>query len=62
MNKLNWSSEYLHECPVSHQQQYMSKVELEQQASLMYPGKLYIHIYIYIYIYKDKDKDKIHEC
>ncbi|KAL9537519.1 hypothetical protein MBANPS3_011707 [Mucor bainieri] len=37
MNKLHWSSEYLHECPVSHQQQYMSKVDLEQQASLMYP-------------------------
>jgi hypothetical protein len=41
MNKLHWSSEYLHECPVPNQQQYMSKVELEQQASLMYPGKLH---------------------
>lgn len=37
MNKLHWSSEYLHECPVPNQHQYMSKVELEQQASLMYP-------------------------
>lgn len=40
MNKLHWSSEYLHDCPVTHQQQpYMSKMELEQQAGLMYPGK-----------------------
>lgn len=46
-NKLHWSSEYLHDCPAPtttqqhhHQsQQYMSKVELEQQAGLMYPGK-----------------------
>ncbi|KAG2198186.1 hypothetical protein INT47_000387 [Mucor saturninus] len=36
MNKLHWSSEYLHDCPVTHQP-YMSKMELEQQASLMYP-------------------------
>ncbi|KAI9337192.1 hypothetical protein BD770DRAFT_448593 [Pilaira anomala] len=34
----NWSSEYLHDCPVTQQQQqYMPKLELEQQSGLMYP-------------------------
>lgn len=38
----NWSSEYLHDCPVTQQQQqYMPKLELEQQSGLMYPGKIY---------------------
>ncbi|CAO3655285.1 unnamed protein product [Mucor hiemalis] len=47
MNKLHWSSEYLHDCPVTHQQQqphqqhdqhqYISKLELDQQTGLMYP-------------------------
>ncbi|GAA5804021.1 hypothetical protein EDC94DRAFT_596563 [Helicostylum pulchrum] len=38
MNKIHWSSEYLHDCPVTQQQQqYMPKMELEQQNGLMYP-------------------------
>jgi hypothetical protein len=37
MNKLHWSAEYLHECPVSNEQQYISKAEFEHQASMMYP-------------------------
>lgn len=51
MNKLHWSSEYLHDCPVTHQQQpYMSKMELEQQAGLMYPGKI-VSLCVCVHVY-----------
>lgn len=48
MNKIHWSSEYLHDCPVTQQQQqYMPKMELEQQNGLMYPGKvLWVSLYM----------------
>jgi hypothetical protein len=52
-NKLHWSSEYLHDCPQQHQQQqYMSKVELEQQtAGLMYPGKVVLKAFFFLLKY-----------
>lgn len=51
MNKIHWSSEYLHDCPVTQQQQqYMPKMELEQQNGLMYPGKVFIRACFNMYI------------